>query len=72
MADVYAIAAWHIKISKAALWEEAKGKMRAMVAVEGQCSAHAPQHADQRERWAKAEMEIEEFISYFEGQALHE
>lgn len=53
-----------ISIKKASLWEEAKGKLRAMVAVEGMGSAS--------DRWRDASEEIDNFIKSFEEQALHE
>ena len=61
-----------IGIEKAKLWEEAKGKLRAMVAVEGQCSSHGPEHERHRERWRDAEAAIDVFIRDFEGNGLHE
>ena len=60
-----------ISLEKAKLWEEAKGKLRAMVAVEGQCSSHGPEHAIHRDRWLDAEAAIEKFVRDFEDNALH-
>ncbi len=67
-----AILADMIKVQKAALWAEAKGKLRAMVAVEGQCSGSDPLHRDQRHRWAMGSNTIEAFIKDFEDNGLHE
>lgn len=61
-----------IAIAKAMLWEEAKGKLRAMVAVEGQCGAHNPEDQGRRDRWRDASDEIEAFIANFEDKALQE
>lgn len=61
-----------IGLSKAALWEEAKGKLRALVAVEGQCSSHAPEDEIRRVRWREADQVISAFISDFEDKGLHE
>ena len=54
------------------LWEEAKGKMRAIVAVEGQCGAHNPEDKFRRERYQEAGDTIEKFIKDFEANGLHE
>ncbi|WP_288806313.1 hypothetical protein [uncultured Novosphingobium sp.] len=61
-----------IRVAKAQLWEEGKGKLRAMVAVEGQCGSHNRAHHEQRRRWREAQDRIEEFIRRFEDDALHE
>lgn len=61
-----------IGIAKAQLWEEAKGKMRAMVAVEGQCSSHGESDGHRRVRWRTAQTSIETFIRQFEDEGLHE
>lgn len=61
-----------IRIAKAQLWEEAKGKLRAMVAVEGQCYPHEPLHKHHHERWRAANAAIEEFVRNFEYEGLHE
>ena len=61
-----------IAVAKAQLWEEAKGKLRAMIAVEGQCSGSAPEHQHHRERWRDLGAAIEAFISQTEGAGLHE
>lgn len=58
-----------IGITKAMLWEEAKGKLRALVAVNGQCASTDEHRADQ---WREAEERIEAFISAFEDEGLHE
>jgi hypothetical protein len=61
-----------IRVQKAVLWEQAKGQLRAMVLVEGQCSAHDPGHSQQRTRWRDANEQIEDFIKSFESEGLHE
>jgi len=61
-----------IGVAKASLWEQAKGKLRAMVAVEGQCSPHAPEDEHRRVRWREAEGAINAFIVDFESNGLHE
>jgi len=54
---------------KAALWEEAKGKLRAPVAVQGSYSS-----ADQEaaETFEEAGAAVEAFIKDFENRGLHE
>jgi hypothetical protein len=61
-----------IALAKAVLWEEAKGKLRAMVAVEGQCGAHNPEDEQRRIRWREAEIAINAFAKDFEDRGLHE
>lgn len=61
-----------IAIAKAILWEEAKGKLRALVAVEGQCGAHNPEDKHRRERWREASEAVETFVKDFEDNGLHE
>jgi hypothetical protein len=58
-----------IGVAKAALWEEAKGKLRALIAVNGQCS---PTDEWRSGQWQEAEKRIDAFIADFEGDALHE
>ena len=58
-----------IGIAKAMLWEEAKGKLRALVAVNGQCSGTDEWRCGQ---WLKAEQMIDAFIKEFEDSGLHE
>jgi hypothetical protein len=58
-----------IGIAKAMLWEEAKGKIRAMVAVNGQC----PCTDEHRVKQSKdAEKVSEAFFKKFEDHGLHE
>lgn len=59
-----------IRVQKAQLWEEAKGKLRAMVLVEGQVPSVGYQ--DNIERYREAEKVIEKFIENFEDNGLHE
>jgi len=58
-----------IGIAKAMLWEEAKGKMRALVAVNGQCASTDEWRSEQ---WQKAEQMIEAFVKEFEDNGLHD
>ena len=53
---------------KAMLWEEAKGKLRALVAVQGSYFGLA----DSADRWQRAAKAVEAFIEDFEGDGLHE
>ncbi len=53
---------------KAALWEEAKGKLRALVAVQGSYSGLT----DSAEKWERAGFAVEDFIKAFEDNGLHE
>lgn len=61
-----------IRITKAMLWEEAKGKLLALVAVEGQVPPHDPIFKTRRDRYRKAELVINSFIEDFESEGLHE
>lgn len=61
-----------IRIAKAQLWEEAKGKLRALVLVEGQCYPDEPLHKHHRERYRKAGDAVEAFVRDFEDRGLHE
>ncbi|MBK8200409.1 MAG: hypothetical protein IPK75_18835 [Acidobacteria bacterium] len=58
------------KAMKAALWEEAKGKLRALAAVQGCYSARLQKHTE--ERWFALNSAIDEFIASVEDRALHE
>ncbi len=60
---------------KAALWEEAKGKLRAFAAVQGSYHSYAMSESDGeaiRARWQAAEKSIAAFIEEFESHGLHE
>lgn len=59
-----------ISIMKAAIWEEAKGKLRALAAVAGQCNSTSPQYI--RDRYDELNREVEAFIVSIEENALHE
>lgn len=54
---------------KAMLWEEAKGKLRALAAVQG---SYESTDTGRTERWQKCEAVIEDFITAFEDYALQE
>lgn len=59
-----------IDVAKAALWEEAKGKLRACVSVAGQCyEARMPTHS---ERFTALQAAVEAFIEKVEGEVWHE
>ena len=58
-----------IGITKAMLWEEAKGKLRALVSVNGQCASTDEWRSEQ---WQQAQKAVEQFISDFEDESLHE
>lgn len=55
-----------IGLAKAILWEEAKGKLRAMLAAEG------AEHGGEGERYESLQEAIGDFIMKVEGDALHE
>lgn len=59
-----------INTMKAVLWEEAKGKLRAMVAVDG--SRHSEhRHDGEKMRFQVVSEFVEDFISAFENTGLH-
>lgn len=60
-----------IGLAKAVLWEEAKGKLRAMVAVQGACEGGA-EGQDSRAHYDRVKAEIEMFIIRLENSGLHE
>lgn len=54
---------------KAALWEETKGKLRALVAIQG--SYHSMgEHTHEGQRFAELKAEVERFIEYVNDNAL--
>lgn len=57
-------------VMKAALWEEAKGKLRALARVQGSYTSADPEWRS--ERWEQAAAAVENFIHDFESRALHE
>lgn len=59
-----------IGLAKAILWEEAKGKLRALVAADG--AEHAKRGVSEISHFQKLETAIDKFISDFEGEGLHE
>lgn len=59
-----------IGLAKAILWEEAKGKLRAMASVGGQTPA--TMNPVRSPDWQKVERRIEAFILSFEDDGLHE
>jgi len=57
---------------KAVLWEEAKGKLRAMLAAEGQRQT-SESHTDEKfMRYTRMASEVERFITRFEEAEFHE
>lgn len=59
----------NIRCLKAQLWQEAKGKLRAMYMVEGQCESTDEWR---REHWKKLEEAVELFIDGIEHEGLDE
>lgn len=57
-----------IGLAKAILWEEAKGKLRAVAKASGQ----HPSNVIRSPEWEKVEKSIETFILHFEAQGYHE
>lgn len=57
-----------IGLHKAILWEEAKGKLRAMATVGGQIGSSDTRSPD----WKEVEDAIEGFIVNFENNGMHE
>lgn len=55
---------------KAMLWEEAKGKLRALVAVQGGYTTAGGD--DRTERWQALELAVSAFIVQVEDDGLHE
>lgn len=65
-----------IGLVKAVLWEEAKGKLRAIVMADGQ---QAPQyegpkgnHAPIEGSWVRIQRAVDKFIKDFEDEGYHE
>ena len=62
-----------IGLAKAILWEEAKGKLRAVIAAEGAAQSRtADKDEDGRFPYEKTSDAIESFIADFESEGLHE
>lgn len=59
-----------INLVKAVLWEEAKGKLRAMVAADG-CASTGGDHREEPFRFQSVAQAIEQFIQEFEDEELH-
>ena len=57
-----------IGVTKAVLWEEAKGKLRALAAVEGQTVGEY----NAKPKYQKIREAVESFIMQFEDLGLHE
>lgn len=57
-----------IGLAKAILWEEAKGKMRAVARASGQHQSNV----DRSPKWEDVERSIETFILHFETRGYHE
>ena len=62
----------HIGVMKAVLWEEAKGKLRAIVAAAGSKDDHMPySEKDSRMEFEVISEEVENFISGFEREEFN-
>lgn len=57
---------------KAQAWEEAKGKLRAVVAIGGSVSSGGPDPGNHRDKWPKLNADVERFIAEVENDGLHE
>lgn len=57
-----------VRTQTAALWEEAKGKLRAACAVRGSMASSQETH----DRWLATQTAVEEFISHVEDNGLME
>lgn len=60
-----------ISLHKAILWEEAKGKLRALSNVEGHRRTASDYHKNS-DKWLSLNKEIENFIKNIENEGLHE
>jgi hypothetical protein len=54
---------------KAVAWEEAKGKLRALVALQGSYFGEVPENIN---RWKDLDKAVSEFIRHVEDYGLHE
>ena len=57
-----------IGLTKAVLWEEAKGKLRALAIASGQHQSNRKRTPD----WEKVTQQVETFILHFENLGYHE
>lgn len=59
---------------KGAAWEEAKGKLRALVAIQGSFSSVliGDETNLERQRWLDLSAQVEDFIRDVEDEGLHE
>ena len=57
-----------ISMQKAVIWEESKGKLRALYMVNGMTDSENKHHV----QWDKVKKRVEEFIKAFEEDGLHE
>lgn len=60
-----------ISMLKAQAWEDAKGKLRALAAMQGSYH-HGSSNPELTKRWEAAEEVVEAFIRDFEAEGLHE
>lgn len=60
----------HIGLQKAILWEEAKGKLRAMVAANGQTQSTYKRNAGPS--YTTISQRVERMIETFESDGMHE
>lgn len=54
---------------KSVLWEEAKGKLRALVALQG---SYQSNDESRSETFVELDVQVEKFIKHVEGWGLHE
>jgi len=59
-----------LAMQKGILWEQAKGLMRAMVAVDG--SRYSSRPSGEKARYEQVSEAIEAFVESFESEGLHE
>lgn len=61
-----------IGLAKAIIWEEAKGKLRALIAADGSQVTDGSQVASEDEKYGRLEVAIDDFIQLVEDHGLHE
>lgn len=65
-----------LAMHKSTLWEEAKGKLRAVAIASAYASKTEPMTVDLARsedcRWMEAHTEVEDFIAAFEDNGMHE
>ena len=56
-----------LEAAKAIIWEEAKGKLRALVALQGSYTS-----GENTDKYEKIDIEVEQFINHIENHGLQE